>query len=109
MDVAIGPSAQEEIPRPSTERPAWCYHQHLLGSLPIESCLGLQGQALGPTTKLQRLRLLVFQSLEQGNSTLPVKGGTAHRIHGATMGREGELHRGPQRHRAGHPSESSYL
>lgn len=41
----------------------------------------------------------------QAGPSLPVEGGTAHRVDGAAMGREGELGRGPQGHGAGHPRE----
>lgn len=41
--------------------------------------------------------------------SLPVEGGAAHRVDGATVGGEGELRRGPQGHRAGHPCDSSVL
>lgn len=41
----------------------------------------------------------------QAGPSLPVERGTAHRVDGAAMGREGELGRGPQGHRAGHPRE----
>lgn len=64
--MAICSSTQEEIPRR-------CRKEGLLGCLPMESSLGLQiwdeslkrGQALGPTTKLQRMEMLVFKSLRQ--------------------------------------------
>lgn len=92
MDVAIGPSTQKEIPRPCRERPTtklktqdfWCFKAWGRVAFPVP---GWQAQA----------------------GTLPVKGGTAHRVHRATMGREGELHWGPQWHRAGHPSEGNCL
>ena len=41
--------------------------------------------------------------------SLPVEGGGAHRVDWATVGGEGELRRGPQGHRAGHPRDSSIL
>lgn len=42
----------------------------------------------------------------QVGAFLPVERRTAHGVHRTAMGREGELCRGPQGHRAGHPRES---
>lgn len=114
VDMAIGPSTQEEIPRPWKKKGLHGASAALLGCLPMQHSLGLRKrQALGPTTKLQRITLLVSKSSGAGQPSrlapLPVKRGTAHRVHRATMRREGELHRGPKRHRAGHPSESGCL
>lgn len=71
MDMAIGPSTQEEIPRQYRKG-------HLHGAATITSAIYLWeiplastavkkgGLVLGPTTKVQRVRRLVLKSLRQG-------------------------------------------
>lgn len=61
--MAIRPSTQEEIPRQ-------CRKGRLHGAATITSSavyLWKMGQVLGPTTKVQRIRILVLKSLRQGS------------------------------------------
>ena len=54
---------------------------------------------------LARPRARGPELMEEARPSVPVEGGAAHRVDGTTMGGEGELCRGPQGHRAGHPRE----
>ena len=122
--MAIGPSTQEKIPRQyrkgrlhgaATITSSAVY----LWKIPLASPAVKNGAGPGTNSKVQRIRMLVLKPAAGPLSLclsgkprlmpLPVEGRTAHRVHRATMGREGELHRGPEGHRAGYPSEGSCL